>query len=64
MPNFNDLLNEVINDVINKWKAASLAILSYNRVQTKLKDLVTKFERSKKRAKVSKRGATRTSRIG
>ena len=52
---------EIVNDVINIWKAASLPILRCNRFPTKLKDLVTKFEGAKKRAKVSKSGATRIS---
>ena len=47
MPGFNDLRNEIVNDVIYIWRAASLPIISYSRIQTKLKDLVAKFERAK-----------------
>ena len=49
MPGFNDLRNEIVNDVISIWQAASLPIISYSRIQTKLKGLVAKFERAKKR---------------
>ena len=47
MPGFNDLRNEIVNDVIYIWQAVSLPIISYSRIQTKLKDFVAKFERAK-----------------
>jgi len=43
-PGFSDLRNEVINDLIHVWQKANLPILSYTRIQTKLKEVVTKFK--------------------
>ena len=46
--------NEIVNDVIYIWQAASLPIISFNRIQTKLKGLVAKFEGTKSSIKGAK----------
>ena len=54
MPGFNDLRNEIVNDVIYIWQAASLPIISYNRIQTNLKGLEAKLEGTKSSKKSAK----------
>ena len=50
LPSFSDLRNEVVKDVMQIWQVASLPTVGFKRIQTKLKELIAKFEGAKKRA--------------
>ena len=54
MLGFNDLRNEVVNDIIGTLQAEALPIISYGQIQAKFNYVVAKFERAKKWAKVRK----------
>ena len=54
MLGFNDLRNEVVNDIIGTLQAEALPIISYGKIQAKFNYVVAKFERAKKWAKVCK----------
>ena len=59
LPYFNDLKDDTVNDVIKLWKTgktAGLPVISSIRIQTKLKNIISKFEAVKKRAKTKKSG--------
>ena len=43
LPNFVDVKNQLISDVIGLWGKASLPIISTKRVETKLKELIKKY---------------------
>ena len=44
LPYFNDLKDDRVNDVIKIWKTASLPVIGSIRIQTKLKNIISKFE--------------------
>ena len=56
LPYFNDLKDDTVNDVIKIWKTARLPVISSIRIQTKLENIISKFEAAKKRAKTNKSG--------
>ena len=51
LPNFVDVKNQLISDVIGLWGKASLPIISTKRVETKLKELIKKYTLALKRVK-------------
>ena len=60
-PYFNDLKDDTVNDVIKIWKAASLFVIGSIKIQTKLKNIISKFEavkeqKLKKAVKLTKNG--------
>ncbi|CAK8680277.1 unnamed protein product [Clavelina lepadiformis] len=54
-PVFNDVKEKVVQDVADLWMKASLPIASLIRIETKLKELIKKFNLTRKRAKKIKK---------
>ena len=54
LPNFTDVKNQLISDVIGLWGKASLPIISTKRVETKLKELIKKYTLALKRVRKTK----------
>ena len=54
-PYFNDLKDDTVNDVIKIWKTASFFVIGSIKIQTKFKNIISKFEAVKKRAKTEKK---------
>ena len=52
----NNFKNGTVNDVANVWEKASLPIVSKNRIQTKLKNTITKFDAARRRARLKNKG--------
>ena len=50
-PSFSDLKDSLVNDVTAVWNKASLPIVTRQRVSGQCKNLVTKFQAARKRAK-------------
>ena len=64
MPGFNNVRNEVVDDIIWVWQAAGLPIISFSQIQAKFNELVAKFEGAKKWAKVYQSVTTSVQRNG
>ena len=64
MPSFNNVRNEVVNDIIWIWQAAGLPIISFSQIQAKFNGEVAKFEGAKKSAKVYQSVMTSVQRNG
>jgi len=54
LPAYRDVQDDLINDITGLWNKASLPIVSIQRVDAKLKDLIKQFEAA--RRKVKRRG--------
>ena len=54
LPNFTDVKNQLISDVIGLSGKASLPIISTKRVETKLKELIKKYTLALKRVRKTK----------
>jgi len=54
VPNFTDVKSLLLEDIIGIWKRASLPIVGRNRVETKIKVLIEKWNLCKKKARKSK----------
>ena len=64
MPGFNNVRNEVVDDIIWVRQAAGLPIISFSQIQAKFIKLVAKFEGAKKWAKVYQSVTTSVQRNG
>ena len=51
IPCFADVRDNLVDDVIEIWNRAGLPILSRQRIEAKLKNLISQFEAARKRAK-------------
>ena len=52
MPGFNNVRNEVVDDIIWIWQAAGLPSISFSQVQAKFNKVVAKFAGAKQWANV------------
>ena len=54
LPVYNDVKEQLLEDVISLWKKSSLPVLSKIRTEAKIKDLIQKWKLALKRAMKSK----------
>ena len=54
LPVYNDVKEQLLEDVISLWKKSSLPVLSKIRTEVKIKDLIQKWKLALKRARKSK----------